>query len=214
MEITRLIVGMVETNCYIIWNKESKEAAIVDPGDRADKIIEKCRLLGVEVKGILLTHGHFDHVMAVEELRKTMKAPVYACEKEAEVLIDEALNLSNQFHEGLVNIKADVLLKDGETFDMAGYTFKMLATPGHTIGSCCYYVEAEKILFSGDTLFEGSYGRVDFPTSSTRDMIHSVAEILLALPDDVAVYPGHMGFTTIGDEKKYNPLSGYRGRGL
>ena len=90
--------------------------------------------------------------------------------------------------------------------------FQMLHTPGHTEGSCCYYVKSERVLFSGDTLFEGSYGRIDFPTGSGRQMIHSVADILLNLPDDTNVYPGHMGYTTIADEKQYNPLAGYRGR--
>ena len=133
MEIKRLIVGMVQTNCYIAVHPETKEAVIVDPGDEA-------------------------------------------------------------------------------AFEAAGYTFQMLHTPGHTEGSCCYYVKSEKVLFSGDTLFEGSYGRIDFPTGSGRQMIHSVADILLNLPDDTNVYPGHMGYTTIADEKQYNPLAGYRGR--
>ena len=138
--------------------------------------------------------------------------PVYACEQEQAVLADPDKNLSVQFQGGGLHLKADMLLKDGETFEAAGYTFQMLHTPGHTEGSCCYYVKSEKVLFSGDTLFEGSYGRIDFPTGSGRQMIHSVADILLNLPDDTNVYPGHMGYTTIADEKQYNPLAGYRGR--
>ena len=184
----------------------------MDPGDNAPKIIETCGKLGASVKAILLTHGHFDHVMAMEELRLKYKAPVFASEQEAGVLADPDKNLSVQFQGGGLHLKADMLLKDGETFEAAGYTFQMLHTPGHTEGSCCYYVKSEKVLFSGDTLFEGSYGRIDFPTGSGRQMIHSVADILLNLPDDTNVYPGHMGYTTIADEKQYNPLAGYRGR--
>lgn len=214
MEITRLVVGMVETNCYIAYNKENKEAVLVDPGAGAEKIVSGCKDLNVVVKAILLTHGHFDHVMAVDDLKKIWDVPVYAYEKEAAVLADEALNLSNQFRSNSVRLTADRLLKDGETFELIGHTFKVIATPGHTCGSCCYYIESEQVLFSGDTLFKGSYGRVDFPTSSTRDMIHSVAEVLFDLPDAVKVYPGHMGDTTIGEEKQYNPLAGYRGREL
>lgn len=214
MEIKKLVVGMVETNCYIAYNEERKEAVIVDPGDKADTITEACLHLGTEVKAILLTHGHFDHVMAVDDLKKKWDVPVYALDKEAEVLADEALNMSNQFMRNRVHLKADVLLKDGETFSLIGYDFKVISTPGHTCGSCCYYVESEDVLFSGDTLFAGSYGRVDFPTGSSSDMLHSVAEILFSLPDSVKVYPGHMGDTTIREEKKYNPLAGYRGKGL
>ena len=141
-----------------------------------------------------------------------LAANIYACEQEQAVLAVPDKNLSVQFQGGGLHLKADMLLKDGETFEAAGYTFQMLHTPGHTEGSCCYYVKSEKVLFSGDTLFEGSYGRIDFPTGSGRQMIHSVADILLNLPDDTNVYPGHMGYTTIADEKQYNPLAGYRGR--
>lgn len=214
MEITRLVVGMVETNCYIAMNPENKEAVIVDPGDNAMKIAEACGKLGAAVKGILLTHGHFDHVMAMEELRLKYKAPVYASEEEAEILADPDKNLSCQFMGGGIQLKADRLLKNREEFDLIGYRFRVIHTPGHTCGSCCYYVESEHVLFAGDTLFEGSYGRIDFPTGNSRDMVNSVANVLFALPDDTDVYPGHMGYTTIKDEKKYNPLAGYRGRTL
>ena len=190
MEIKRLIVGMVQTNCYIAVHPETKEAVIVDPGDEAARIEDAL----------------------MEELRRDLGVSVYACEQEQAVLADPDKNLSVQFQGGGLHLKADMLLKDGETFEAAGYTFQMLHTPGHTEGSCCYYVKSEKVLFSGDTLFEGSYGRIDFPTGSGRQMIHSVADILLNLPDDTNVYPGHMGYTTIADEKQYNPLAGYRGR--
>lgn len=212
MEIKRLIVGMVQTNCYIVVNPEIKEAVIVDPGDEAARIEDALLKTGATAKAILLTHGHFDHVTAMEELKRDLGVQVYACENEQEVLADPGKNLSGQFNGGALHLKADVLLKDGETFEAAGYTFKMIHTPGHTEGSCCYYVESEKTLFSGDTLFEGSYGRIDFPTGSGREMIHSVADVLFDLPDDTNVYPGHEGYTTIADEKQYNPLAGYRGR--
>lgn len=214
MNIKKLVVGLVETNCYIVSNSRTNEAVVIDPGDHAAVIRETCGSLGVTVKAILLTHGHFDHIMAVEELRKEWNVPVYAYEKEAGLLADIDLNLSNQFMGRHASLRADVQLKDGETFEMIGYTFRLIATPGHTSGSCCYYAESEQVLFSGDTLFEGSYGRVDFPTSNSRDMVHSVAEVLFDLPDEVKVYPGHMGDTTIGEEKRYNPLAMYRGKGL
>lgn len=212
MEIKSLIVGMVQTNCYIAMNPETKEAVVIDPGDEASRIQREADRLGARVQGILLTHGHFDHVMAMEELKSVWNVPVYACEKEAEILADPNKNLTYQFLGGGLSLKADVLLKDQETVSLAGYTFRVLHTPGHTGGSCCYYAEEEKVLFSGDTLFEGSYGRIDFPTGSGRQMVESVVKVLFELPDDTAVYPGHMGDTTIGTEKLYNPLASYRGK--
>ena len=212
LEVQQMVLGPVYTNCYFLKNKETGETLIVDPADSPKRIFQKVEDMGAKPVGILLTHGHFDHVTAMEELRRDLGVPVYACEQEQAVLADPDKNLSVQFQGGGLHLKADMLLKDGETFEAAGYTFQMLHTPGHTEGSCCYYVKSEKVLFSGDTLFEGSYGRIDFPTGSGRQMIHSVADILLNLPDDTNVYPGHMGYTTIADEKQYNPLAGYRGR--
>ena len=194
MEIKKLIVGMVQTNCYIAINPGIKEAVVVDPGGEADRIRSEVQRLGVKAQAILLTHGHFDHVMAMEELKAGWGVPIYACEKEAEILADPGKNLTNQFLGGGSRLKADVLLKNQETVRLAGY------------------VESEKILFSGDTLFQESYGRIDFPTGSGRQMADSVVNILFALPDDTAVYPGHMGDTTIGAEKLYNPLASYIGR--
>lgn len=212
MEIKRLIVGMVQTNCYIVMNMDTKEAVVVDPGDSAPAIVRAVKEKGADVKAILLTHGHYDHVLAAEELKKSLNAPIYCHEEEAQILADPNLNLSFKLMGPAVRMKADRLLKDGETFEMAGFNFRVIHTPGHTCGSCCYYVEEKKVLFAGDTLFEGSYGRIDFPTGSGRQMVYSVAKTLFDLPDEVEVFPGHMGFTTIGDEKRYNPLAGYRGK--
>lgn len=212
MEIKRLIVGMVQTNCYIVMNSDTKEAVIVDPGDNAPAIERAVAEKGAKVKAILLTHGHFDHVMAMDELRKDYGVPVYAHEEEAQILADPNRNLSCNYMQDGLRLKADKLVKDGDIFEEAGFTFRVMHTPGHTCGSCCYYVEEKKVLFAGDTLFEGSYGRIDFPTGSGRQMVHSVAEVLFDLPDEVEVFPGHMGFTSIGDEKRYNPLAGYRGK--
>ena len=212
LKMVTICLGQMQTNCYIVENTKTNQAFVFDPGDQGERIMDTLKEDGMELAGVCLTHGHFDHVTAMEELRRDLGVPVYACEQEQAVLADPDKNLSVQFQGGGLHLKADMLLKDGETFEAAGYTFQMLHTPGHTEGSCCYYVKSEKVLFSGDTLFEGSYGRIDFPTGSGRQMIHSVADILLNLPDDTNVYPGHMGYTTIADEKQYNPLAGYRGR--
>ena len=206
MEIKRLIVGMVQTNCYIAVHPETKEAVIVDPGDEAARIEDALAQTGAKAKAILLTHGHFDHVTAMEELRRDLGVPVYACEQEQAVLADPDKNLSVQFQGGGLHLKADMLLKDGETFEAAGYTFQMLHTPGHTVGGCCYYLPEDEALFCGDTLFCGSIGRTDLPTGSSRDLAHSIREKLMILPDETKLYPGHMDESTIGYEKEINPF--------
>ena len=206
MEIKRLIVGMVQTNCYIAVHPETKEAVIVDPGDEAARIEDALAQTGAKAKAILLTHGHFDHVTAMEELRRDLGVSVYACEQEQAVLADPDKNLSVQFQGGGLHLKADMLLKDGETFEAAGYTFQMLHTPGHTVGGCCYYLPEEEALFCGDTLFCGSIGRTDLPTGSSRDLAHSIREKLMILPDETKLYPGHMDESTIGYEKEINPF--------
>ena len=197
IRIKTLVVGMVGTNCYLVYDHETKRAAVIDPGDGAGQIANMAVSLGLKPEAILLTHGHFDHIMAAKELKETWNVPIYACEKEIDVLTD--------------TITPDVTVKEGDELSIAGFTWKVFETPGHTIGSCCYYIEKEEVLFSGDTLFAGSYGRTDFPTGSGRQIAESVRRLLSTLPDDTMVYPGHMDTTTIGFEKKYNPLSGAMG---
>ena len=207
MEITVCTVGEIGTNCYLAVNRETKEALIVDPGDNAMLIMTRCGELGIKPSAILLTHGHFDHVLAVPELRQTLKLPVYMMEEEQNVLGDASMNLSAIMASSPIRLKADHLLKDGDQIELAGFCFRVIHTPGHTVGSCCYYEEEEQVLFSGDTLFEGSYGRTDFPTGNISELIRSIQDKLLILPDEVRVYPGHMGDTTIAVEKRYNPAA-------
>ena len=160
---------------------------------------------GLRLKAVLLTHGHGDHILAVNDLKKTFGIPVYAAADEESLLRDPDRNLSASLFGCPVTVGPDVLLRDGETFEAAGISLRMLLTPGHTPGSCCYYSEEEKILFSGDTLFCASVGRTDFPGGSSRELLRSIREKLLVLPEDVTVYPGHGESTSIGYEKKYNP---------
>lgn len=178
---------------------------IVDPADNADAIERKINALeGIPV-AILLTHGHFDHILAATTLQKKYRISVYAFESEERVLEQPELNLSTMAG-GAFRMKADILLKDNEEFQLAGYRITVLHTPGHTEGSCCYYFKDEQVLISGDTLFAGSCGRTDFPTSSTLEMISSLRKLVTELPEETAVYPGHNEATTIGEEKRYNPF--------
>ena len=208
IRIKTLVVGMVGTNCYLVYDHETKRAAVIDPGDGAGQIANMAVSLGLKPEAILLTHGHFDHMMAAEELKKEWGIKICACEKELEVLRDSKKNLMMDYYRKDYTLEPDLTVCDGETFEAAGVTWKVIETPGHTIGSCCYYIESEDLLFAGDTLFRTSYGRVDLPTGDAMSMLASVKK-LLTLPETVKVYPGHMGVTSIEYEKKHNPLARY-----
>jgi len=185
MEIKTVVVGSIHTNCYIVSEENSKEAIIIDPGDEAEKIIAAAE--GLKVKAVVLTHGHWDHVTAAPIVAKHFNAPLCIHKN------DEAMmTYSNQ-------IKADRLLKAGDKFDIGHLSFVILHSPGHSAGCICLY-DGKKTLFSGDTLFRGTWGRTDLPTSSETDMEKSLKK-LLSLPADVVVYPGHGKKTTIGEEK-------------
>ena len=207
VKIGRILMGVCQTNCYFLYEEGKKEVLFVDPADHGDVIYEKLEKAGFQVSAILLTHGHFDHIWGIARLKEKTGAKVYAYEGEKDVLNKVELNLSEQFGKACT-VEADVYLKDGEKTTIAGMTFTTIATPGHTQGSCCFYFEEDGILVAGDTLFEGSVGRTDFPTGSMSTLVRSVREKLFVLPDEVKVFPGHGGQTTIGDEKKYNPFFG------
>lgn len=205
MKIETLVLGDVRTNCYLLINEKTLETIVVDPADRADVIVRKAVDEGLTLKAIFLTHGHGDHILAVSDLKRDFGLQVYAAEAEKELLLNPAQNLSKMLFGVSVTVKPDVLLKDGQEFTEAGMDFRMLLTPGHTPGGCCYYQPEEKALFSGDTLFCGSIGRTDFPGGSLSELVRSVKEKLLVLPENVKVYPGHEEMTTISHEKRYNP---------
>lgn len=204
MEMKHYCVGQVATNCYFAINEETKEMLVIDPGDSAQMLAEKIKKEGLEPKAVLLTHGHFDHAMAAEELAEMFGIQIYAHEDEKDTLEDPGKNVSimvgrrDSYH-------ADVYVRDGDVLEVAGLQLKVLHTPGHTAGGCCYYLEKEKVLFSGDTLFCQSVGRTDFPGGSMSKIVRSIKEKLMTLPDEVRVYPGHMGLTTIGTERARNP---------
>lgn len=204
-KIKMLVLGEVSTDCYIMYNDETKKAIIIDPADDAFRIDSVVKELGLLPEAILLTHAHFDHIMAADELRNKYNAKIYCHEEEAEVAANPGMNLSSRFCNGFV-LLVDEKLKDKEVIELAGFKIQVLHTPGHTKGSACYYLEEEGILFSGDTLFAGSVGRSDFPTGSSAIIIRSVRGTLAELPDETVVYPGHGEQTDIGYEKQNNPF--------
>ena len=209
MEIKKMPVAPIGANCYIF--SEGKEAFMIDPGGDAEKIVRAAK--NFDVRYILLTHAHFDHIGGLNEVKEAFPEAKTAVHKlEKEWLYSAGLNLSENF--GLDSVyekNVDIELEDGMTLDFAGMEIRVIHTPGHTPGSTCFYIErSEKcerpVLFSGDTLFQSSIGRTDFPGGSGRKIVESIKTKLLILPDDTVVYPGHDENTSIALEKKLNPF--------
>lgn len=204
MKVEIFVTGIISTNCYAVINEETKEAVLIDPAAYPRKLKNYISEEGLKIKAILLTHGHFDHIMGIDEVLSEFPVPVYVHENEAELIADPVLNESRTYTKGYSFDKAEYI-RDGQVLHLIGYAFQVIHTPGHTSGGVSYYVESEHVVFSGDTLFYGSVGRTDFPTSSTSELIRSIREKLFLLPDETVVYPGHMGATSIGNEKNINP---------
>lgn len=200
-----MTVGPVSTNCYIVSNEKTKEAFIIDPGEEAERIEKKILEEQLDLKAILLTHGHFDHMMAVNDLLEKHHVDVYIGENETELLGDPYQNCSGSMMNQPYITKAHKVLRDNEIVEMAGMNIKVLYTPGHTIGGVCYYMEAEGVLFSGDTVFCQSVGRSDLPTGNGRVLQESIRKKIVPLPDDVQIFPGHGDDTVLSYEKTYNP---------
>ena len=202
MEIKNVLVSEAYTNCYLVKNEENDEGFIIDPGGSALKISRCVEQMGMTPKAILLTHGHFDHIGAVDELRDRYNIKVYVSEEESKFMQNYNNNLSVFFGESMI-VKPDITIHDGEELEIAGIKMKFILTPGHTPGSGCFYVEDEGVLFSGDTLFCMSRGRTDFPGGSEREIIDSIRNKLLVLPGETVVLAGHNEQTTIDNEKRF-----------
>lgn len=206
IKIGKMTLGMCQTNVYFVYKEGNKKVILIDPADQGKFIFDKLKEVGFEVGVIFLTHGHFDHIMGANELRKLANVKVYAPKADKVLLDDPYVNVSAQWAKPYT-LEADEYFDDGAEYTFEDVTFKCISTPGHTIGSSCLYFEEGKILVSGDTLFEGSVGRTDLPTGHMGKLVASLREKVFTLPDDVRVYPGHGGSTDIGTEKTYNPYA-------
>ena len=206
MKVYPLVLGSVQTNCYIISNQN--KVIIIDPAENPEKVIHYLNEKKLEVEGIFITHGHFDHIGAVNELATIFNVPVYAHKKEKEYFEKPEINLSTMIYKNLV-LRAELnfhFLEDGEIFECLGTKVKALHVPGHTLGSLCYSFESEKIIFTGDTLFAHSIGRTDFIYGDQTQLVTAIKKNILTLPEDTLVYPGHGECTTVKDEAEQNPF--------
>lgn len=206
LSVSSLTVGSLAVNCWFLVNEDTKEALVFDPGDEAERIQAYAANKGWAIKDILLTHGHSDHMGGAEALRKLTGAPVYALQEEEAMLLDAKTNLSMFINHRAITVNADEFLKDGQELQLSGIKLRVLHTPGHTPGGCSFYCEEADCVFSGDTLFQASVGRSDFPGGSMSELVRSVKEKLFQLPDGTKVYPGHGEETLIGYEKVHNPF--------
>ena len=191
LELQKCILGPVYTNCYFLKNKVTGEMIIIDPADCPEKIEQKVMQMDGKPVAILLTHGHFDHITAVEAVKEKYHIPVYACRQEEEMLREPVMNMTCHYEKSC-SIVPDVFLDDLDVFRTAGFSIQIIHTPGHTKGSCCYYLKDEGVLFSGDTLFCGSVGRTDFPGGSASDIVRSLHKLLDSLPEETEVIPDMM----------------------
>lgn len=198
--IKRIVVGALETNCYILADLDSKECVLIDPGSDGGGIISEVKKYGLNIKCIINTHGHGDHISS----NGKFKAPIYIHNLDADFLRDSKLNLSASFGFAIKSPSASRLLKDGDIIKIGNLELKVLHTPGHTPGSISLL--SDGVVFSGDTLFMGGIGRTDFTYGSEEKLINSIKKKLFALNKDTVVYPGHGPSTTIGKEKRENPL--------
>lgn len=202
--IETMVVGIVQTNCYLAYHETTKAGFLVDPGDQAPYLLETIHRLGVQLQYVILTHSHFDHVMALADIAAATGAKIAIHEAEADMIAnpsDAALRALGLPAFQIKPAPVDVLLKDGEVLRCAGECLTILHTPGHTLGSIC--VDTGKVLFSGDTLFEDSCGRCDLPGGNYAAMRSSLRR-LAELPGDRIVYPGHGGSTTLARERQVN----------
>ncbi|HEX3026402.1 MAG TPA: MBL fold metallo-hydrolase [Clostridia bacterium] len=207
MKITRIAGGPLPTNCYLLTDDQTGATAVIDPGFESAELTKAVTDAGIEnIKAILLTHGHFDHIMGVSRIKKLTNAKIYIHSEDMMFTADNSLNLSGVIIPEKVDaFTADVPLNDGDKIELGNLTIRVIHTPGHTIGGCCYITE--DAIFTGDTLMKCSCGRTDFPTGSYPQMLDSLKR-LKNLEGDYHIYPGHESETTLDYERKHNPYMG------
>jgi glyoxylase-like metal-dependent hydrolase (beta-lactamase superfamily II) len=209
MIVKGLTVGLLQENCYILGCETTRRGVIIDPGDNARAILKIVAQQGLTIEKILLTHAHFDHVMALEPVKKATGAPIYLHPADLPILHDAPTRVRLWLDTEIDPLPdPDEFLAPGQTIHFGAETLEVRFTPGHAPGHVVFVHHAGRQVFGGDTLFQGSIGRYDVPLADGPTLFRSIHEQLFTLPDDYVVYPGHGPATTIGDERKYNPFVG------
>ena len=210
MNWKQITVGPLQENTYVLWNNQN-EAIVFDPGSEGKRLVQEIQSLHVQPLAILLTHAHFDHIGAVDDVRDAFRIPVYIHEQEQDWLTDAAKNGSAHFPLGTITARpAEHIINHEGTLTIGSFSFDMFETPGHSPGSISYYLPSAHVVFSGDALFQGSIGRTDLPGGDYEQLMDSIHKKLLTLPEETNVAPGHGPETTIAAEMASNPfLSGF-----
>lgn len=191
----------LKTNAYVICDEKSKEAMVIDPGGEPERIAETLDILGANLKYIFLTHCHADHIGGISELKKLKGGKILVSRPDSEGLYKKEINLAEYINMEVPELEADSRVDDDDLIHIGEIEFKVIATPGHTKGGLCLYAEKEGLVFTGDTMFSGTWGRTDLPTGNFVELITSITDRLMPLPDDTIVYPGHGKITMIQDER-------------
>lgn len=207
MKIKKVNLGPFKTNTYIVYDKKINESIIIDPSFDIECVLDFIRHLKSNITAILLTHAHIDHTVGIVEIKKYFPhVKIYMGQNEQLTLSNEVFNLSYLFKDIVTCKKADILLKDNDEVSFCGVKLKIIETPGHTSGSICYYIESQKILFTGDTLFHNTIGRFDLPGGNQKKLVNSIKNKLFKLDYYTIVMPGHGSSTFIGYEYENNPF--------
>ncbi len=209
MILERLIVGMLQTNCYLLGDEESRRAVVIDPGAEGKRIFSRLVELGLKLSAILVTHAHFDHTMAAWTLKKSCGGDIYLNPLDKRSLVEVIFGLAARFFPEIHPISPDEVdrtLAHGDQLQFGAIHIEILSTPGHTPGHVSFYLKDQGKVFSGDLIFAGSIGRTDLAGGSFQQLMDSVRSTLFRLPDETVIYPGHGPATTVGREKMHNPF--------
>lgn len=209
MIVKGLTVGLLQENCYILGCEDTRRGVVIDPGDNARAILKIVAQQGLTIEKILLTHAHFDHVMALEPVKRATGAPIFLHPADLPILRDAPTRVRLWLDTEIDPLPdPDEFLEHGQSIHFGEETLEVRFTPGHAPGHVVFVHHGSRQVFGGDTLFQGSIGRYDVPLADGPTLFRSIREQLFTLPDDYTVYPGHGPATTIGDERKYNPFVG------
>ncbi|HIJ68936.1 MAG TPA: MBL fold metallo-hydrolase [Deltaproteobacteria bacterium] len=209
MILEHLIVGMLQTNCYLLGDEESRKAVVIDPGAEGKRICSRLVELGLKLSAILVTHAHFDHTMAAWTLKKWCGGEIYLNSADKRSLIEVIFGLAARFFPEIHPISPDEVdrtLAHGDQLQFGAIHIEVLSTPGHTPGHVSFYLKDQGKVFSGDLIFAGSIGRTDFAGGSFQQLMDSVRSTLFRLPNETIIYPGHGPASTVGREKMHNPF--------